>query len=459
MARRKKKRTHVKVDESANPNAPKIPKSFVIRSGEVGKTVTALVQDMRKVMEPNTAERKNNRLKDFLSVAGQFGVTHFLIFTRTEYGTNLRIARSPRGPTLCFKVENYSLTRDVLASQLHPKSPGAEYHTSPLLVLNNFGGDEKQTKLLTTMFQNMFPPINVKTMQLSEARRVVLFSYNIETKQIDFRHYSIIVKPVGISKSIKKIITGDSMPDLHNLNDISEFVLKEGQVSESEASDVEESIVTLAEDFVGRNNKKSDQRAIRLIELGPRLSLKLVKIQSGLCDGEVLFHEFIYKTPEEIRKMEREREQRKQLAALRRKQQEENVAKKKAEKEVKQLATGGRQQKREDTRASKQQNDDNSDGDEIEKVPPEHYDDDEISDEDEDDLDDELSDVEYDFKQSDYNMDNLFDEAIGNDVSSVSYSNESENVDEQISSSKQKRKHATSIGKPKFVLKNKKLRK
>ncbi|CAG8459858.1 2059_t:CDS:2 [Ambispora leptoticha] len=443
MARRKKKRTHVKIDESANPDAPKIPKSFVLRSGKVGKTVTALVQDMRKVMEPNTAvrlrERKNNRLKDFLSVAGQFGVTHFLIFTRTEYGTNLRIARSPRGPTLCFKVKNYSLTRDVLASQLNPKSPGAEYHTSPLLVLNNFGGDEKQIKLMTTMFQNMFPPINVKTMQLSEARRVVLFSYNSETKHIDFRHYSINVKPVGISKSIKKIITSDNMPDLHNLNDISEFVLKEGQISESEAeeSDVERSVITLAQDFVGRNNKKSDQRAIRLTELGPRLSLKLVKIQSGLCDGEVLFHEFIYKTPEEIRQMEYEREQKKQLAALRRKQQEENVAKKKAEKEAKQLVTDEKKQKH--TRTSKQQQNENySDGDEIEY----YDDDDEISDdsviEDESYLDDEFSDVDCAFKQSDYNADNLFED-LENDVSSGnnnSHNSESENdeVDEQISS-------------------------
>ncbi len=55
----KKRRTHVKVDESAanNPDAPKIPKSFVFKSGDVGKTVEALVRDMRRVMEPHTAIR------------------------------------------------------------------------------------------------------------------------------------------------------------------------------------------------------------------------------------------------------------------------------------------------------------------------------------------------------------------------------------------------------------------
>lgn len=33
----------------------KIPKSFVMRSGIVGTSVTALVRDVRRVLEPNTA--------------------------------------------------------------------------------------------------------------------------------------------------------------------------------------------------------------------------------------------------------------------------------------------------------------------------------------------------------------------------------------------------------------------
>lgn len=62
-------------------------------------------------------------------------------------------------------------------------------------------------------------------MQLADARRVVLFSYNNETKRVDFRHYSIGVKSIGISKSVKRIITS-SIPDLHKFNDISEYVLR-----------------------------------------------------------------------------------------------------------------------------------------------------------------------------------------------------------------------------------------
>lgn len=146
-------------------------------------------------------------------------------------------------------------------------------------------------KLMVSMFQNMFPSINVQTMKLSEARRVLLLSYDKETKLIELRHYSIGVSVTGVSKSVKRIVQSE-LPDLHNFEDIGDYVLRGSQVSESDVEDGPESTVTLAQNFVGRNNRKSEQRAVRLTELGPRLSLKLVKIQDGLCDGEVLFHEF-----------------------------------------------------------------------------------------------------------------------------------------------------------------------
>ena len=52
--RRKKRKTHLKED----PNAAKdIPRSFVLSSGAVTKSVKHLVHDFRLVMEPNTATR------------------------------------------------------------------------------------------------------------------------------------------------------------------------------------------------------------------------------------------------------------------------------------------------------------------------------------------------------------------------------------------------------------------
>jgi ribosome biogenesis protein SSF1/2 len=37
-----------------------------------------------------------------------------------------------------------------------------------------------------------------------------------------------------------------------------------------------------------------------LLEIGPRMTLKLVKIEEGMDAGEVLFHSFVQKTPKEI---------------------------------------------------------------------------------------------------------------------------------------------------------------
>ena len=46
----------------------------------------------------------------------------------------------------------------------------------------------------------------------------------------------------------------------------------------------------------------------RLTENGPRMKLQLVKIEDGLCSGEVLFHEYIEKTEEEIQLQRKARE-------------------------------------------------------------------------------------------------------------------------------------------------------
>lgn len=146
--RRTKKRTHA----SANPNSksgvapapgkldPNNPKSMVIRigAGEVGSSISQLATDVRRVMEPGTAtrlkERKANRLRDYVTMCGPLGVTHLLLFSRSESGnTNLRVATTPQGPTLHFRVEKYSLAKDVRRAQRHPMGGGKEYITPPLV--------------------------------------------------------------------------------------------------------------------------------------------------------------------------------------------------------------------------------------------------------------------------------------------------------------------------------------
>ncbi|KAI7992317.1 Peter Pan-like protein [Camellia lanceoleosa] len=136
-------------------------------------------------MLPYTAlklkEKKRNNIKDFLNIAGPMGVTHFLMLSKTATAPYLRVARTPQGPTLTFKIQEYSLAVDVAQSQI---------------VLSGFGTGEQHLKLTTIMFQNIFPAIDVNTVKLSSCQRIVLLNYNKETKLIDFRHYSIRLQPV-----------------------------------------------------------------------------------------------------------------------------------------------------------------------------------------------------------------------------------------------------------------------
>ena len=49
----------------------------------------------------------------------------------------------------------------------------------------------------------------------------------------------------------------------------------------------------------------------RLTEVGPRLKLLLIKVEDGMCDGEVLYHNFISKSDEEIRALKEARNRKK----------------------------------------------------------------------------------------------------------------------------------------------------
>lgn len=222
-----------------------------------------------------------------MAVAGQLNVSHFMLVSQSENATNLRIAKFPKGPSLYFRVVSYMLAKDVLAAQRNPKSPGLEFATAPLLVLNNFDVESSEGKLLCSMFQGMFPTITTTKVKLVDIRRVALFHFDRESGQIEMRHFSINVKTTGVSKLVKRIVRSD-IPDLGAVADISDFVLRAAAESESELEP--DSMVTLGQDYHGQNNTKSSQRSIVLTEMGPRMTLKLVKVLDGFCAGDVLYH-------------------------------------------------------------------------------------------------------------------------------------------------------------------------
>ncbi|KAF5324801.1 hypothetical protein D9611_004506 [Ephemerocybe angulata] len=355
MARKRKNRTHLKGDAQREAATPGVPKSFIIKHGQVGASISQLVRDMRKVMEPHTAsrlkERNRNKLKDYITMGPALQVTHLLAFRLTPIAPSLRIVRLSDGPTLSFRVERYSLMKDILKSSRKAKSIGMEYLTPPLLVLASFPqpgpGTPPHLPLVMKSFQSLFPPLSPHTISLSSARRVVLVSYNADRGTIDFRHYLIRVKAYGVSKRVRRVLDGATstkgVVNLGSEKDVADFLLRRrgepgpdgyesASSAESEAGD--HNTVDLASDYVGRNNKKGQKRAVRLDEVGPRMELRLVKITEGIPgkEGNVIYHEFVKKSKKEIADQKAVMAAKEKLRKERREEQERNVARKKAEK-------------------------------------------------------------------------------------------------------------------------------
>uniref|UniRef100_A0A069DU24 Putative rna-binding protein n=1 Tax=Panstrongylus megistus TaxID=65343 RepID=A0A069DU24_9HEMI len=327
------------------------PHSFIFHRGTVGKYVLSLVKDFRKIVEPFTATnlkaRRKNSLKDFVSVSGLLHVSHMMIFTCSPESPYMRLVRLPRGPTLTFKIHEYVLARDVASSLKKQYSHPRLYQTAPLLIMNGFSGESSQLKLMVASFQSMFPVLNISKVNLNEVHRCLLLNYNSETNMIDIRHYMIRVTPVGVSKSVKKLLSS-KVPNLSRFSDISDFIEKADVLSESEGEDDPNSHVELPQEIRSRGNIVGNTSAIRLSELGPRLTIQLLKVETGLMDGEVLYHEYIHKTEEEKAEILRRREETKKLKLKRKQQQTENVKKKEALKEeLKKKSLEGMRKKKE----------------------------------------------------------------------------------------------------------------
>ena len=346
-----------------------------IGAGDVGPKVSQLVKDTRSMMEPGTAsrlkERRSNRLRDYTTMAGPLGVSHLLLFSRSTTGnTNLRLALTPRGPTLHFRVEQHVLCKDVRKTQKHPQGGGKEYLTAPLLVMNNFispTADSTQPavpkhleSLTTTIFQSLFPPISPQSTPLSSIRRVLLLNREVpkaspsstisesESKEdgayvLSLRHYAITTRRTGLSRGIKRLNAAEKMlrqngkrkrglPNLGKLEDVADYLLDPAAASGGFTSGSETEMDTDAEVEVLESNTRKvlnkkqmaalrnsnkdgkphprgvpnvEKRAVKLVELGPRMRLRMTKVEEGVCDGKVMWHESIEKTPEEIKGMEK----------------------------------------------------------------------------------------------------------------------------------------------------------
>jgi len=325
-------------------------------------------------------------------MAGPLGVTHLLLFSHSTSGnTNLRVALTPRGPTLHFKVENYSLCKDISQALKHPRGGGKEHLAAPLLVMNNFAQavdtstnpiPKQLESLMTTIFQSFFPPISPQTTPLSSIKRIMLLNREKTSAAADgtyvmnLRHYAITTKRIGVSRRIRRLDPneqrlkekkGKAIPNLGKLDDVADYLLDPaagGYTSASETEVETDAEVEILESTTKKVLNKKDRqrmqesdkptthsdrsggvekRAVKLVELGPRMKLRLVKVEEGVCEGKVMWHEFVTKTTAEEREMDQVWDERKKQKEQRKKEQKANVERKRQER-----AASGKKDKGED---------------------------------------------------------------------------------------------------------------
>lgn len=386
MARqRRKKRTHGSINNAtnrpSNATGKKSPKSMVVRmgAGEVGPSISQLAKDFRDMMEPDTAsrlkERKSNKLKDYTTMAGPLGVTHLFLFSRSKAGNvNLRTALTPRGPTLHFQIEKYSLCKDIIKAQRRSKGGLKEHTSPPLLVMNNFTTSSSETdpdhikkqleSLTTTIFQSIFPPISPQTTPLSSIKRIMLLNRELGQDGVfvlNLRHYAISTRRTGVSKRVKRFDAveqrirkrGHELPNLGKLEDAADYILDPAAAGYTSASETEletdaevEVLETDTRKVLNRREMQKlrdgeriakesgrgghiEKRSVKLVELGPRMRLRMVKVEEGLCEGRVMWNEFVKKTQEEERELDEKWEKRRKDKEERKKEQKANVERKK----------------------------------------------------------------------------------------------------------------------------------
>lgn len=235
-------------------------------------------------------------------------------------------------------------------------------------------------KLVTDMFQGLFPPIQPHTTPLHTIKRVLLLNREPPSEEggtctISLRHYAITTKITGVPKAIRRLYAAEkligskekkkrALPNLGGLADVADYMLDPSAAGYTSASDTEadtdaevEVTAPVRQKILSRREKEKlkggdetaharakgtkprvEKRAVKLVELGPRMKLRLTKVEEDVCGGKIMWHEFITKSKAEVQDMEKKWAQRNKEKEERRRIQKENIERKKKEK----AAQGGK---------------------------------------------------------------------------------------------------------------------
>jgi ribosome biogenesis protein SSF1/2 len=143
---------------------------------------------------------------------------------------------------------------------------------------------------------------------------------DMEDEEVEVRHYAIRTSPSALAMGAAGRMMGA------------------GGISDSEAEDEAHQVDMPPSGLTRRRKKKNgngsstgtgggggSKSALKLVELGPRLRLKLYKVERLLSGGDVMYHAYMSKTPAEVVALKKRKDGEASLKKRRREEQEGNV--------------------------------------------------------------------------------------------------------------------------------------
>lgn len=305
-----------------------------------------MIKELRVMLYPfcavNVKESKQNVMKDYLSLVDVYGLTHMFAVTNTEKNSYLKVSRMPSGPTITFKIDKYCLSSDILNVASHKVPLSKQFYHTPIVILNGFNSKEvplsfaTPVQVVSSMFQSIFPPLNLNELEVKNAKKAILFNLDIGPDGdpiFEMRHYCVSNEVATGKKTIANIINAKKQ-DLSKFENISEYILKQTGFTDNSDNEGGDNEVKLVEAPSKSKDSKVKENSVKvkLREVGPRLNLKLVKIEEGFFKGNVAFHSLVKKSKKEIFEKSKEIKQKQEEKRKRREEQEANVRKKEEEK-------------------------------------------------------------------------------------------------------------------------------
>lgn len=178
---------------------------------------------MRTILYPYTAlhlkEQKQQKVDDYIKAAEAYHASHLLSYSMTDNSTYFKVCKLPKGPTATFKVNSFTLAKDIVSSHSLNKTP----NSAPLLIMSGFGkehGASETARLVSVLLQSIFPPINIHAINLERCKRVILFSHAKGSGPIrlEFRHYEVSTRQRNVNKAVallSSIGEADCQPPQH----------------------------------------------------------------------------------------------------------------------------------------------------------------------------------------------------------------------------------------------------